>query len=828
MKKGLLILLFITALITVSGCRRDKEEPLDPIPTVSQASETFVELGGISITNEMLYNQMKASEGITHLINYVDFMVLSDVIDNLDPARIENERLRMKYGTTDQEAIDEIRADEDRYEEVERNYYHNMIFAGFNPENPNEVERFVALSLAQRDVTIDAAIDAYDTSHLHSLARNRYQSESQGDITAIELIFRSNEEFTSAMHHFDLVPDYQGGIGVYFGETPIENLRRADFTEHNTRLLDETEVFDVFVQLYNYLFPYRIAIDTTLTIDDIEAFSRDDFLFNYDDMSSRQERKRVADILFKELDVDHNRYTIESRRYHLSAPHLDGHRAMYFVLAQDSVTPFDDLPTSEQDEYKRDFVQSTIDQQTQIRAMIDLRTEAGFVLHDRILHFTYGEMIQQVHSNNYEDYAKYSKQDSNAVASINGESISTDDYFAYMLRRIGAVSVVELYKELWLIESDYFETVYGEERDLQANDDPTIVEYRNVIQDFKDQMIEEMPWEHALQMIGFADEAAVLRYLVVAELLNHLVVPNLDYERALAHVQKMYDNYIQLKVEHILIYIDMDGDLSPDDFTKYLEDLEAAGGVPWATYLNKVDKLETLIESRLNQGMSMEAIVDEYRAATRDENANPWAEFKNFGFNLRYENLTPGNNVINAASVQRFVDPFKDRMYELYHLFQTESYEENEQLLDPNGLFPTEFGLHFVRVEKGNEDTFNPPSAAFEDPDNDYDEAWLNDSDVPVESQLRLWAEHAFKRSFTLDGSDIEVPESVDEALMVYFDNFLGRHFPLPQEEFDPFGNTIIINRFIENEVAFSVQDTHIQEMIRALRDLYENIIHND
>ncbi len=827
MKKALLLILFLSTAIGVAGCRRDQEDTPDPIPTISNPSNIFMELDGIEITNEMLYKHMKASEGITHLINYVDFIILSDIIDNFDSERLENERLRMKYGTTDQETIDRIRADEEQYAEVEKNYYHNMIFAGFNPENQAEVERFVALTLAQRDITIDRSIENYDPEHLHSLARNRYQSTKQGDVTAIELIFRSNQEFTAIMHKFNLVPDYQNGIGEYFGETPIENLRRADFSSNNTRLLDETEVFEAFVEIYNYLFPYRDAIDASMTLDHLEAFASDEFRFNYDAMTNQPALERVANILFNELDIEDNRYTIESRRYHLSAPHLEGYRAMYFLLDQDEVTPFDELPSDEQDSYKRDYVESTINQQTQIRAMVEQRTEANFVIHDRILHFTYEEMIRQVFPDLIGEHAKYERADEGIIATIGDETVTTDDFFAYMLRRIGAVNVVELYKELWLLESDYFVEVYGEERNLNESDHPSIQEYRNIIRDFKEQAAADMSFEQALQMIGFADEDAVLRFLVVGELLNYLVVPNLDFDRALEHVQKIYDNYINLNVEHILIYLDMDGDLSPDDFKTFLEDLEAQGGIPWATYLDHVASLESLIATRLNQGYTMQEVVTEYRNASRDESSNPWAVFKNYGFKLRYEDLSPGNNVINATTVQRFVTPFRDRLYELYALYKTEAYEDAESILDPSGVFATDFGLHFVRVSKGNEAAFLPPSAAFEDPEGDYDERWLNKHDVPTEAQLRLWAEHAFKRSFTIEGSDIEIDEDLDEVLRIYFDQFLGRHFPLPQEEFDPFGNTIMINRFIENDVTFSIENDHLKSMMHALLDLYESIMYD-
>ena len=844
-KMGIIAGILILTIVLAIGCNMITSRDKDPM--ISNPNDTFLSLGNVTITRGDLYNHMKTTEGISHLLNYVDEVILEDAINAIDAETIEEELTLRKFGTTDPERIEEIEADEELLERVEQNFYFSVIRAGFNPDEPEEVDRYLRLLVARKQATVDQLLEDFDEDVLESRAENRYNDFHFGDITAIELIFTSEEEFIETMNHFRLVPNYEGGIGFYFGiSSEIEDMDEDDFDSSNTRLLNEREVLNRFVRIYNYLYPYRDALQTNIPLDDTSYFD-DSFVFNYNDMIEQGRTANAADILFKDLLLDRSaetqnddeddeddedeetlmRFTPEAIAYNSEIPQFSHYYAMYFIVDQETLPEYHELSDAEKQDIRVEYVETLATENAQIENMIRVRYNEGFTLHDSKLALSYELFVGGYLSTTGDQYIQYEESDRDIVASLNDLRINTDDYFNYMIRRIGAISSVELFKSEWLLQSDYFVNRYGSNRNLAETDNPEVRAFRNQIDGLHDQFdqsifADDMSFEEFLFVyLQFNSREEYLKYLVISELLNHIVIPYMDFDYAMTFVEDYYNNYINLNVEHIVIYKDYDGDLSPDDFDEYLETLQAEGGEAWDTYIDVRNRLEALILEHLDDDFSLQEIVALYNESGRNENRSDWAEFKNFGFKLRYENLTADENqIINYHNIFTFVPEYADRLFEIYERYTRPEFVEDDFMIDPYGVFPTVFGLHLIKASPGTEENFVQPSAMFEDLDNEYDERLRNLNDIPTRDQLELWTQYQFEITFD-GGSDIDFPEALDAVIQVYFDRYLGRLFPNIDEGRDPHGDLVMIEKLLDGNVEFTSNNAHLIRILQAYQELY-------
>lgn len=831
---GIILGLFVLVIVLAIGCNMITSE--DDDPQVSDPDRAFLEFSGITITRQSLYQRAKTLEGISHLLNYVDEKLLEDYIDDVTLEDIQEELLRIKYGTTDQAIIDEFT--EEQLERYEQNFYYTIVYSGFNPERPEEVERFVSLNLAKQHATRNELLKDFeeDTAiDLDAQVQKHYEEIYRGDITAIELIFHSQQEYEATLLHFNLVADFEGGIGLYRGATPLEDMSREDLTLANTDVMPEDLVFDYFIKMYNYLYQYREQLDENLTMEDTFAFGDDYFQFNYKEMKDAPRTQRVTPILFTELaipdpedeDDESLRYTVEARRYNTQMQRYEHNYVMYFKIDQAEPVAFDDLDQARHEEVTNEYLDRLVTTELVVAFMVELRNRENFTLHDRHLKLSYEQMIGSMVGS---DSIRYKEGDGTVVASLDSFDITVDEYFEYMVRRIGAMVAVEMYLEEYLLQSDYFEIKYGTNRNLIKSNDPRVKEVRDLIDNLAYQFgaspyANSYTWDEFIYLFyGFTSDEDFLRRMAISELNKFLLTPNMDFEKAHEFVEKHHDNYLNVRAEHLLVYIDFDGDLDPDDFLEWRDGLSTED---YDEYYALRVQLETMLIDAVNDGSTMREVANMFNRASRNEDDNDWAQFKNFGFKVRYENLSGDGTAINYLSVQNYVDEFKDNLYRIYDRYTGSEYIEDASMLDDR-IFATEFGMHLVNVRKGtNAAIFEVPSAAFEDTDNEFDDArWENPSSVPSIDQLTAWSEREIDRLENGGQTSIPVPADVDLAIRTLYSPYFNGLLPSSDEFFDPFGYVTMIDLMIENNVEFEMEDEHLQVMIRALREVYEMMLY--
>ena len=146
--------------------------------------------------------------------------------------------------------------------------------------------------------------------------------------------------------------------------TAIEDVDTA--TENNTIELTDDELLAKFIEMYNYVYGlYRDPITEGLSISDLVATANEDLIYNFEDMSVST--SAVAEYMFKELDIEDNRYT--------KGPQLltTGSQSFYYLIFKlDEPTKTDVL------DEMMDDIESTINLPTEIATSIELPTESYY------------------------------------------------------------------------------------------------------------------------------------------------------------------------------------------------------------------------------------------------------------------------------------------------------------------------------------------------------------------------------------------------------------------------------------------------------------------
>ncbi|XFA99757.1 immunoglobulin-like domain-containing protein [Candidatus Izemoplasma sp. B36] len=146
--------------------------------------------------------------------------------------------------------------------------------------------------------------------------------------------------------------------------TDIEDVETA--TENNTIELTDEELLAKFIEMYNYVYGlYRDPLTVGASINDLVASENEDLTYNFEDMSAST--PVVADYMFKELNLEDNRYT--------KTPKLltTGTQSFYYLMFKlDEPTKVDVLEEMIKD------IKSTISLPSEIATSIELPTESYY------------------------------------------------------------------------------------------------------------------------------------------------------------------------------------------------------------------------------------------------------------------------------------------------------------------------------------------------------------------------------------------------------------------------------------------------------------------
>ncbi|MBI9009459.1 MAG: hypothetical protein JEZ05_05455 [Tenericutes bacterium] len=500
-----------------------------------------------------------------------------------------------------------------------------------------------------------------------------------------------------------------------------------------------------------------------------------------------------------------------------------------------------------------DYVYGTSGDSNVETTLLETRSDLGFVIYDHYLGIDYQSLDT--------GYVLNEKGDNELICSFEktltsdeAYEVTADQLFTYALTRNAALYTLYAAQDKELLYSVYFEEIFGEQTNLMKNKSARMDDMYTAIDNSKSEYVYYESLyasmgstfgyssyiEYAYARYGVKSEMALLQYFVTSELQPHLIQETTELydvvEALYPEVLDYYDNYFSLDVNQVLIHLDFDEDGSPDDFDAY----QASLTVDETTAFNALlGQLEIAIDEF--DGTFAELVVEFNNASREDET---WGAFKQNGFLIMTESLngTDDDGVSHSLTYSgtygvkdTFVTEFVDALIDLYDTYQLPQNLDKDSLY--SSLITTEFGLHLIKVEQG--DDFEQPTADFTEADSanpEYTVGSENDEEAPSLEQLQLYALYKYYAMvYDLTDADIEsrydieipnIPTSVNSALLIYFDNLLSSTYVLGTI------NINIADRIVDGEflpVSYgNLDNTALMAMLTEVRDVYFEAILGD
>ena len=233
---GVLIAVVATAVIVAFTTGNTR------YPSLSDPDGIFYErlddLGNVkySITNKELYESMKISDGLQQLLFMVDTALLADYLDQVTDDMIDDQLLKLKYGTADPDKIALL--DDEMVLQYDNDFKLNMVLSGYDG---NEDE-YAALTLA-RELYAREQLETDGTIKDVDIAK-QFLNKTFEDIQAVRIRFTSSQDVKAVMQKFNILEYDAKHIREYLG-----------FYFKNESLLDlEDEIVEAYITVHPYYY----------------------------------------------------------------------------------------------------------------------------------------------------------------------------------------------------------------------------------------------------------------------------------------------------------------------------------------------------------------------------------------------------------------------------------------------------------------------------------------------------------------------------------------------------------------------------------------------
>lgn len=739
------------------------------IPQIDDPNALFLQVGDIEITNQELWDKLIQDAGPFYLNKYIEELLLSDYLDAVTQAHIDQKVEEAIYGTNDPTIVTTIQENPDYNDELIQQYRDMIGLQHLDPNNPADIRSFYELDIAKellakdyiRNITNEADSLFVSDSDVEAY----YNDTINGDVCAVVIRFHSIQEANIILEEFNIVPQFFDRLGQYIGTTPIEDVLTSEFNETNTNIMTDEEALATYIDIYNYQHPNSLQLDNTTTISAFCSTYGSTVTYAYDDYYTTSSRYTFTYYLWNTLELIDNDETDDEipLRFSTRPQTFSDTPFMMYKISETDVTPYDSLSQSYKDELYDNYVDEVISASVINIALDALWEDHTLEIFDPIL------KLQA----KFNDQTEYDNDgDGSIVATFDDIDITAQQLFDYMAPGIGTVYAITMVRDESILYSDYYTEIYGNDHDYMENNSIEMVEHRLDLLEMKAVFYSngyaafgfsnlDYTWdEFILIALRSTSEANVIRDLfVLPNLLPNHARPLLTYDSAKEYIYIQIEEYFNLDATHILLYLDNDLDLRPDSYNSYVDGLS---GQELTEYNNLVLQFESLVLSKVTtDGYTLEDIVEEYQNGLIGDPTNEWAPFKAYGFLILSENLSAGGSLSDKTTTNYdtdFVHALK-RIYDNYVLLpSTEEYVDNQ-------LTQTNFGLHLILAEKGSE--FIQPSAEYDVTGSSYNSGFDNPFRVPTDEQFNLYIDYEMSQ-LTTGQTTIEIPPSVYYALTTY------------------------------------------------------------
>ncbi|MFK5883607.1 MAG: hypothetical protein QM489_04625 [Candidatus Izemoplasma sp.] len=769
-KAGIILGIFVAIIVASVGCSLINTDP--DVAVLTNGDDIYLTTDDFTVTNQELYETMVKVDGLSHLLTYIDEILLADYIAEVTQDEIDKELLLLIFGTDNEDVLNELQTIGGLYDEYFQAFYDNLEILGYDASDDESVAEYLRLSVAKKNLT-KAKIIASEYGSIFYVYDNEveayYDTTVKNDVYALELRFSSQAEADAVFLEFNLVLNYNEGIGEYFGAVDIGNVSSEEFDETNTNQLTDEEVFAYFVAIYNNQNPYETQLALDVTQEELSTNHSDISLFNLEEMTTGLNLGSIyayySNYLFNTLDLNDE----DVVRYSYDAREFGDEFIFVYKISQENVAPFLTIPAAEQDVYYGEYVDMNLTDDLIRLAMDELRMENDFDIVEPFLALSY----------TFQTGVEMGGEGSTSVIAVLGDlEITADDLFEFMDEQVGVFYSLEVVKIKMILTSTVYTDLYGTNVDYLKDNKGDLEAFRDNLTSIKSQFNNGVyassgfsntvySWSELLYLgFGVKTEADVIEQDVLMSLQPDLINPTIDFASYSDYLQLQVDEYFSLNATHILLYVDFDNNFMPDDFSDFIEEIESDPATSLEYYTLKA-LFETIVNDKLNDDMSFTEIVEEYNETLVNDDESVWYELKQYGFKLLTEVLS-ANGSLNYLNSGDLDEAFQVALKELYDTYTNPVNVDSDHLL-ASALTTTDFGVHLIDATKG--EFFELPSAMYI-PDGDnlisYSEGSENGTDVPNESQLALYNALLLAEDKGL-ASDILIPGTVLTAIESYY-----------------------------------------------------------
>ncbi|MGE4571538.1 MAG: immunoglobulin-like domain-containing protein [Candidatus Izemoplasmatales bacterium] len=473
--------------------------------------------------------------------------------------------------------------------------------------------------------------------------------------------------------------------------------------------------------------------------------------------------------------------------------------------------------------------------------MNQARKAANFQVFDYYLSLDY---IQ-----NYDSAYEFKDGKDNTIASIDvdGQTIklSAEQFYQRGLNRNPSLMIFYAAQFKEGLNSEYFQALFGSQKDIDKNNSDLmeVLEYRSsmIKQEYSYFVQNPDIYNYYKMVYGYNfnldtyqsylytryhiyNDEQLLQNLILGELRLSYVKDVLETEnitdKIYSIVETNYENFFSLDTEHILVFFDFDEDTKTDDYFEYYDNLSASEQ-------SEFDALTKSLETAIKESEdSLEDIVKAYENASRDDET--WGEFKQVGIILKYESLNPTSGQGQSQTEESltykqvknsFAEEFTAALIDLYNEYQNPLNAEEGHLLS-NEFVETSFGLHLIRVEKG--DDFDGISLKATEGVSD---PLLNDLDKPSLSQIETYYTYKLYETF-YDLDNVDVEDIYGIALPVIPNDMLENLNFYAEETLESIFGTYMVNyayilEIQEGQVSNAITQAEFDTNMGLLLDIY-------
>jgi hypothetical protein len=785
------------------------------------------------------------NDGIDQLVEIVDRSLLADYISEVSLEDINAKREELIYGTRDQDVIADF--DDDQVQKLQQSYLDGMSILGFSEDDTVYIKLLVARDLYVVDLLTDP--DLEDINFVNALeVAQQYTEDRIGEVSSIIVRFDTQSEASDMLESNNLV-EMDEEIKLYTGTTPLEDVPSYNLNETNTRSLTNDELLSYFILFYNSVYEtQKDALSETATVEDLVLL--DDLRFDYETLVETS--SALGGLIFDTLSTIDNVEDDVFYTYHPFKITLNTGSDYYLVLNLDKshidLTDFEgeeaDLVALIGQDIYDEIQQGIIDEYLENSRFVagkmqDLREESGFEIYDYYLKLDYESVVPE--DMEPTDF----NQSDDVIASFDGEDILVKDLMAFALERKAPLYLVHA-AQFDILRSEHYDDVYCDddgncEIDWTQNNSGAmnahLSEFTSLEESFYSSQYQYLySFEEALYLFYGArnDDEMINGYIdrtLEPLLIYDFIKENADdvVAKMMPYITDYYDNFFSLDTSHILIYLDINGDGTPDDYEAYYNELEDTTAFD-ALLVDFEEDMRTYLSENDD---NLSDLVTLYNAASRDD--EDWGAYKQAGFKLLTENLSSTESLNYTDIYLNYEKPFVEA---LTALNQTYHLEENvsKSFIYSDGLVETSYGMHLIKVAKG--EYFDLDSAAFTVPDDttyNYPEGLNNTEERLSVSQIKVYFDYevfaivsnVVDLEVIYDFEKPDLPDRLEGLFELFVKELYDAHYAsayLNMAVIDILGSGSLVD---DSSYSYFTE-TEISDFYDMLNVVYENQIYKD